>query len=462
MNTQFYLSGLKTKLPEEIVTLKGWVFNARSSGSIGFLQFRDGTGYIQIIAEKSKLKENIWEEVKTLTAESSVIVTGTIREEKRSPFGFEMDLESIEVIQKADVDYPIQKKEHGPEFLLDNRHLWLRSNQQIALMRIRHNVEYAIYDYFEKNEFIRIDSPIFTPNPCEGSGTLFKVPYTPSWPDEVIEGEQNLRLTETGIETEKGVKLPTAFLSQSGQLYIEAAIFGHAKVYDFGPTFRAEKSKTRRHLTEFWMMDAEMAYHNHDDNLRVQEGLMKHIIKRCLYNCEAELKLLERDTTILSNILTKPFARITHEEAVKMLQKDGIKIGDRDDLGADEEAVLTKKFDVPIFVEKYPREIKAFYMKQDPSDKSRVLNADLLAPEGVGEIIGGSEREDDYEKLKARMLEEKLNLDEYKWYLDLRKYGSVPHSGFGVGLERTVRWISGREHIRECIPFPRMINRITP
>lgn len=445
-----------------LVELKGWVFNSRSSGSIAFIQFRDGSGNIQIIAEKKAFDEKKWEEIKSLTLESSVIVKGKIREEKRSPFGYEMDLTDLTIVQLSDLSYPVQKKEHGPEFLLDNRHLWLRSQSQIDLMRIRYQVKQAIYEYFDKEGFLNIDSPILTPNACEGSTTLFKVPYTPSWSDETIADMENVKMTESGFETKDGEKLPTAFLSQSGQLYIEAAIYAHGKVYDFGPTFRAEKSKTRRHLTEFWMMDAEMAYHTHKDNLDVQEGLVKHIIARCLKNCEQELKNLGRDTTILKNSVEKPFARIEHKEAIEMLQKDGIKIGDRDDLGADEEAILTKKFDTPIFVQRYPKEIKAFYMKEDPSDPTRVLNADLLAPEGVGEIIGGSEREDSYDKLKARMEKEGLSMEEYGWYLDLRRYGSIPHSGFGIGIERTVRWISGTEHIRECIPFPRMINRITP
>jgi len=457
-----YLSEIK-QLVGKKVELKGWVFNARSSGSISFLQFRDGTGYIQIIAEKKNFSDENWEVIKSITQESSVKVIGIIREEIRSAYGYEMDLSDFEIYQIAPVDYPLQPKEHGADYLLDNRHYWLRTPTQTAIIKVRNEIIYAIYDFFRQEGFIKIDSPIFTPNACEGTTTLFEVGYTPAWPEEYVEKMNKSTYDSNKFFDKEGKKLLSAYLSQSGQLYLEAAIAAHSKVFDFGPTFRAERSKTRRHLTEFWMMDAEMAFFDHKDNMKTQEKMVKFIIKRCLENCEPELKLLERDTTILKKILEKDFAIIEHKEAIKMLkEKDDIVVPERDDLGADEEAALTMHFDTPIFVEKYPREVKAFYMKEDPNDPTRVLNADMLAPEGVGEIIGGSQREELYDKLKKRMDEEKINIEDYKWYLDLRKYGSVPHSGFGIGLERTVRWITGRKHIRECIPFPRMINRITP
>ncbi len=426
----------------EEVTIKGWVYNLRSSGSIHFFQIRDGSGFIQAVIEKSVVGEEVFEKASTVTIESAVILTGTAKADDRAPSGFELSVKEIEIVHIAD-EYPIGKKEHGPEFLFDNRHLWLRSQKQWAIQRIRNEIINAIYLHLNEESFIKIDSPIFTPNAAEGTSTLFDVPYLPGWAEGAKEG-------------------PHVYLAQTGQLYIEAAIFAHRKVFDFGPTFRAEKSKTRRHLTEFWMMDAEMAFHDWRDNMKVQEKLTVAIIKRVLEKCKAELAILERDIPSLEKVLEGNFPILTHAEAVKKLQELGSDIKDRDDLGADDETILTEQYDKPIFIEKYPKEVKAFYMKRDPEDDSRVLNNDMLAPGGYGEVIGGSEREIDYDKLVERMKEEGLDPKEYQWYLDLRKYGSVPHSGFGIGLERYVRWISGLQHIRETIPFPRTLNRITP
>ncbi|MBN1915452.1 asparagine--tRNA ligase [Candidatus Dojkabacteria bacterium] len=426
----------------EEVIIKGWIHNLRSSGSIHFLQIRDGSGFIQAVVEKSAVDTKVFKKAEKVTIETSVILTGIAKEDKRAPSGFELAVNNLEIIQIAD-EYPIGKKEHGPEFLFDNRHLWLRSQKQWAIQRIRNEIINAIYLHLNDEGFIKIDSPIFTPNAAEGTSTLFDVSYLPAWKEGEKEG-------------------PHVYLAQTGQLYIEAAIFAHGKVFDFGPTFRAEKSKTRRHLTEFWMMDAEMAWHDWRDNMKVQEKLTIAIIRRVLLKCKNELVLLERDLPSLEKILEGDFPVLTHEEAVKKLHSLGSDIKERDDLGADDETILTEQFDKPIFIEKYPKEVKAFYMKRDPKDDSRVLNNDMLAPGGYGEVIGGSERETDYDKLIERMKQEKLDPKEYEWYLDLRKYGSVPHSGFGIGLERYIRWICGLKHIRETIPFPRTLNRITP
>ena len=423
-------------------TLKGWIYNLRSSGKIMFLQLRDGTGFCQCILERETLKqvqgdkraEELWNQAQKITLESSVELTGTVTEHPKNKNEFELQVKDFKIYQIPSEEYPISKKEHGPEFLLDNRHLWLRSKKQWAIMRIRDEIIRATYSFFYKNNFIKIDSPILTPNACEGTTTLFDLKY---------------------------FDLGKAYLSQSGQLYLEAAIMAHSRVFDFGPTFRAEKSKTRRHLTEFWMMDAEMAFCDHECNMQMQENLILYIIKQVLKNKKPELEILERDVAKLEKIKA-PFGRITHNEAVKKLQKLGSKITAKDDLGAEDETLLTKDSDAPIFVEKWPKEIKAFYMKRDSENSDVVLGSDLIATEGHGEIIGGSQREDDYEVLKARIIKEKLPLKEFAWYLDLRKFGSVPHSGFGYGLERLTGWITGIHHIRETIPFPRLINRITP
>jgi len=414
------------------VTLKGWVHNMRSSGKIKFLQFRDGTGRIQAIVHKPDVPDAVWEDSEKITVESSVIISGTVSKHPKK-YEYELQVDDIHLVQIAE-EYPIGKKEHGPDFLLDNRHLWLRSGRQWALQRIRHKVIGATYEWFDRNGFIKIDSPILTPAACEGTTTLFDVEY---------------------------FDLGKAYLSQSGQLYLEAAIMSHGKVFDFGPVFRAEKSKTRRHLTEFWMMDAEMAYVEHEENLKIQEELISYIVKKCLESCSVEFEILERDTKPLEKIQA-PFLRMTHAEAVAKLYEVGSDITDEEDLGADDETMLTEKLDKPLFIEKYPAKVKAFYMKRDPQNEDLALCADLLAPEGYGEIIGGSQREDDYATLVKRIEEHNLPREAFAWYLDLRRYGSVPHSGFGYGLERLVGWISGIRHIRETIPFPRMINRLTP
>jgi asparaginyl-tRNA synthetase len=416
------------------VELKGWAYNFRSSGKIYFLQFRDGSGRVQVVYSKAELPEDQWELLQKIRHESSVIVRGMVKAEPRAPSGFELQGMAITAVQIAPDDFPIGKKEHGPDFLLDNRHLWLRSESQWAVQRVRNQIINSTFAYLNEQGFIKIDSPILTPNACEGTTELFEMDY---------------------------FDLGQAYLSQSGQLYLEAAVMSVGRAFDFGPVFRAEKSKTRRHLTEFWMMDAEAAFVEHEGNLKIQEGLMCRIVEDVLKNCAHELKVLERDVEPLKKIQA-PFVRMTHAEAVAKLRGMGSDIGDMDDLGADDETMLTKQYEKPIFVEKYPAIVKAFYMKRDPADPTRVLNADLLAPEGYGEIIGGSQREDDHDELLKRIKEHNLPVEQFNWYLDLRKYGSVPHSGFGYGLERITAWICGLQHIRETIPFPRLINRLTP
>ena len=416
------------------VELKGWAYNFRSSGKIFFLQFRDGTGRVQVVYSAAELPAEQWEVLNTIRIETSVIVRGMVKAETRSTSGFELTGVAFTAIQIAPDDYPIGKKEHGPDFLLDQRHLWLRSEKQWAIQRVRNQVINSTFAFFNENGFVKFDSPILTPNACEGTTELFEIDY---------------------FDLGKG------YLSQSGQLYLEAAVMSLGRAFDFGPVFRAEKSKTRRHLTEFWMMDAEAAFVEHEGNLQIQEGLVCRIVSDVLTLCAKELAILQRDVAALQKVQA-PFVRMTHKEAVTKLRELGSDIGDLDDLGGDDETILTKQYDRPIFVEKYPAVVKAFYMKRDPADPTYVLNADMLAPEGYGEIIGGSQREDDYDVLLARIKDHNLPLEAFAWYLDLRKYGSVPHSGFGYGLERIVRWVCGLEHIRETIPFPRLINRITP
>ena len=436
----FILSMISTFVSEigacvgQEIELKGWAYNFRSSGKIFFLQFRDGTGRVQVVFSAKELPEDQWAALQTLRIESSVIVTGVVKSDSRAPSGFELDGKSVKIISLAPDDYPIGKKEHGPDFLLDNRHLWLRSERQWAIQRVRNTIINATFAYLNENKFIKIDSPILTPSACEGTTELFAVEY---------------------------FDMGNAYLSQSGQLYLEAAIMSVGRCFDFGPVFRAEKSKTRRHLTEFWMMDAEAAFVEHEENLKIQEGLICRIVKDVLEKNRKELVILERDSAPLEKIQA-PFIRMTHKDAVAKLRAAGSDIGDMDDLGADDETILTKQYDRPIFVEKYPAVVKAFYMKRDPADPTYALNADMLAPEGYGEIIGGSQREDSYDELLKRIQEHGLPLAAFQWYLDTRKYGSVPHSGFGYGLERIVAWVCGLEHVRETIPFPRLINRLTP
>jgi asparaginyl-tRNA synthetase len=418
-------------LVDQDITICGWVHNFRSSGKIAFWQIRDGSGYCQAILSSDELSAEQWQLVEKVTQESSVKLQGTVSKHPKKD-EYELQVTNLKYFQIAE-EYPISNKDHGIDFLLDNRHLWLRSQKQWAIQRIRHTLIQATYDYMRDNDFTKIDSPIITANAGENTTDLFKVAYFDQ----------------------------TTYLSQTGQLYIEAAIYAHGRVFDFGPTFRAEKSKTRRHLTEFWMMDAEMAFTDLGDNLNTQENLIRYMVQKVLDKNKTELEILERDIAALENI-TKPFYRLTHQEAVAKLKELGSDIGERDDLGADDETILTKLYDNPLFITHYPAEVKAFYMKRDPQDKSRVLGADLLAPEGYGEIIGGSQREDDYEQLKQQIIEFGLKVEDYAWYLDLRKYGSIPHGGFGFGLERITAWVCGLQHIREAIPFPRTIYRITP
>lgn len=416
------------------ITIKGWLYNKRtSSGSLAFLELRDGTGWTQAVAVKNDLSESVWVEIEKVGQESSVEAVGTVTKHPKKEGVYEIQLKDFKIIQNA-VDYPIALKDHGPDFLLDNRHLWLRSKRQWAILRVRDAIIMAVNEYLHQENFIKTDSPIFTPNACEGTTTLFEVPY-------FDEG--------------------SAYLSQSGQLYIEAVIGAVGRCYDFGPVFRAEKSKTKRHLTEFWMMDAEGAFVEHEENLKIQEGLIRHIIRYCLTHCVEELTVLERDVEKLKKA-DAPFKRYTYDEAIPKLHELGSDIKYGEDLGNDDEGLLTKDSEVPVFIEKWPKSIKPFYMKTDPNNPNIVLNDDLIATDNGGEIAGGSQREDNYEELLERVKTENYNLEDYSWYLDLRKYGSVPHSGFGIGLERIVRWICGFEHIRESIPFPRTIGRLKP
>lgn len=417
----------------QTVTLQGWMYNKRSSGKIAFLQIRDGSGFVQAIVNQPSVEASVWQITEQLTLESSLRVTGEVTKHPKYD-NYELQITSIEPIQIVQDEYPIGKKEHGPDFLLENRHLWLRSPKQWAIQRVRNSIINATYKYLNQSNFIKIDAPILTPTSCEDTTELFEMDY-------FDQGK--------------------AYLTQSGQLYIEAAMFSHGRVFDFGPVFRAEKSKTRRHLTEFWMMDAEAAFVDYIGNMDTQEALIKFIVQYVLEHNQYELQLLERDVEKLKKTL-QPFQRIEHREAVEMLHKLGSDIAVDDDMGADDETILTQQYDMPIFITKYPAKVKAFYMKPDPDDASRVLCSDLLAPEGYGEIIGGSERIADYDLLLQKMKESNLPIEPFQWYLDLRKYGSVPHSGFGYGLERLTAWITGSKHIRETIPFPRMINRIYP
>ncbi|MFT9847616.1 asparagine--tRNA ligase [Aneurinibacillus sp. REN35] len=416
----------------EEVRLGVWLFNKRSSGKIQFLQLRDGTGFIQGVVVKQEVAEEIWEAAKSLTQESSLYVTGLVREDERAKSGYELTVTGVEPLHIAE-EYPITNKEHGTEFLMDHRHLWIRSMRQQAVLSIRSSVIQAVYEFFKERGFYKVDPPILTPTSAEGTTTLFHTQYF----DE------------------------EAYLSQSGQLYMEAAAMALGRVFSFGPTFRAEKSKTRRHLIEFWMIEPEMAFVDHEESLRIQEDFVSYVVQYVLKNCQLELKRLGRDTSRLEQVQA-PFPRITYTEAIEMLQKDGHEIEWGEDFGAPHETAIAEKFEKPVFITHYPASIKAFYMKPDPSNPDVVLCADLIAPEGYGEIIGGSQRIDDLELMQKRYEEHELNPQAYQWYLDLRKYGSVPHSGFGLGLERTVGWICGTEHVRETIPFPRLLNRLYP
>jgi asparaginyl-tRNA synthetase len=415
------------------VTIRGWVTHVRSSGKVAFAVLRDGTGIMQAVFVKTALPPDVWERFKELTLETSVAVTGDAKAEARAPGGYEMSVTDLTIIGPSPIDYPIQPKEHGIDFLLDNRHFWLRSNRQRAIFTVRNEIEQAIHDFFYARGFLRVDTPILTAAIGERSG-LFSTEYF-----------------------EEG----TAYLAQTGQLYGEAAAAAFGKIYTFGPTFRAEKSKTRRHLTEFWMIEPEVAWYDSNDNMRLQEDLVSYLVGRSLERCGAALKELERDTAPLERVKA-PFHRVEYTRAVEILREKGSAITWGEDLGAEDESLLVADYDRPVFVMNYPKEAKAFYMKENPADPRTVLCDDCLAPEGYGEIIGGSQREDDHDKLLARIHEEGLPVDAYGWYLDLRKYGTFTHSGFGIGLERTVAWICGTPHIREVIAFPRMMSRLRP
>lgn len=425
---QTEISSLKEHLGEEVL-LKGWIYNFRSSGKIAFLQLRDGSGFAQCVVDQGSVSAEAWKVVEEMTQESSVEVSGTVSKHPKLE-EYELQVKDLKFIQRAE-EYPIGNKEHGPDFLLENRHLWLRAPKQWAIQRVRNTVINAIYEFLNNEGFIKIDSPILTPTSCEGTTELFEMNY-------FDEGK--------------------AYLSQSGQLYIEAAIASFGKVFDFGPVFRAEKSKTKRHLTEFWMMDAEMAFYDHAMNLEVQENLIAHVAQKVLEVNSKELEILERDPKALEAIKA-PFNRLTYTDAIELLQEKGSDIKMGEDLGNDDETLIMESFDKPLFIEKWPANIKAFYMKREGD---LALCADMIAPEGHGEVIGGSQREDDYDTMLKRIEEDKLPGGAFQWYLDLRKYGSVPHSGFGIGLERLVGWMCGVKHVRETIPFPRMINRIYP
>jgi asparaginyl-tRNA synthetase len=417
----------------ESVTVRGWVMTTRSSGKIAFLVLRDGSGYVQGVLSKKEVPESTWSAFESLTHETSIAMTGAVREEPRSPGGYELSVQALEVLGGSP-EYPITPKEHGTTFLFEHRHLWLRSRRQAAVARIRHEVVQAIRDFFYGRGFVLVDTPILTGAIGEEAGNLFATEY---------------------------FDLGKAYLAQTGQLYVEAAAAALGKVYCFGPTFRAEKSKTRRHLTEFWMVEPEVAFNDSDANMRLQEEFVSYIVGRAIERRREDLKELERDVAPLERV-QPPFPRISYTEAVGRLNALGSDLTWGGDLGGDDETLLAQQYDRPVFVFNYPKHVKAFYMKENPDDPRTVLNNDCLAPEGYGEIIGGSQREDDYDKLLARIKEQGLDPEAYRWYLDLRKYGTFVHSGFGLGIERTVAWICGIPHIREAIAFPRQIHRLYP
>ena len=435
---QTYISELSKHVGQEVV-LKGWLYNLRSSGKIAFPQLRDGTGIVQGVALKNAVSPELWEALKGLGQESSLIIRGTVRADERAPGGYEIDVIDAQVLQEVH-DYPITPKEHGTEFLMDQRHLWLRSRRQHAVLKVRHTVVQAVRNFFDNDGFTLADAPILTPAACEGTTTLFEVDY--------FEGEK-------------------AYLTQSGQLYNEATAAAFGKAYCFGPTFRAEKSKTRRHLTEFWMVEPEMAYATLDDVMSLAERMLSNVAKRVLEDRAEELKVLERDTSKLESIVA-PFPRLHYDDAVKMLQ-EGHAAGALEsrfewggDFGAPDESYISSKFDKPVMVHHYPAAVKAFYMARDPERAELALGVDVLAPEGYGEVIGGGERATSLEFLKEQVALHDLPQEAFEWYLDLRRYGSVPHAGFGMGIERCTAWMCGIEHIRETIPFPRMLYRIRP
>ncbi len=431
MKDRVYISDISKHADQE-VKIHGWLYNKRSSGKLWFLQVRDGSGIIQAVVFKGDVSEEIFQRCEKLTQESSIVVTGKVSEDKRAPSGFELQMKDIQIMHLAE-EYPISPKEHGSTFLMDHRHLWLRSSKQNAILKIRHEVIRACREFFDSQGFVLIDAPIFTPNACEGTTTLFETDYFGS----------------------------KAYLTQSGQLYMEAGAMAFGKVYCFGPTFRAEKSKTRRHLTEFWMIEPEVAFLDLDGDMDLAEDFIIYIVQRVLENRRAELELIERDIAPLQKV-TKPFPRISYDEAVAILKKKNIEFEYGSDFGAPDETVISGEFDKPLLVHRYPARIKAFYMKSDPEQPDKALCVDMLAPEGYGEIIGGGQREDDLETLEKKIKEHDLPKEAFEWFLDLRRYGSVPHSGFGLGIERAVTWICGLNHLRETIPFPRLMNRLNP
>jgi asparaginyl-tRNA synthetase len=416
----------------ETVTVNGWLYNKRTSGKLQFPIIRDGSGYLQCVVFKKEVTEETWKAVEGVTQESTVRVTGTVRAEQRAPGGVEMGVQSFDVLDLTQ-EYPITPKEHGTAFLMDLRHLWLRSKNQHAILRIRNEVEKSVRDFFYDRDFVLIDSPILTANAAEGTSTLFETDYF---------GDK-------------------AYLSQSGQLYLEPAAASFGRVYCFGPTFRAEKSKTRRHLTEFWMVEPEVAFLELEGLQQLAEEFVEYIVGRAVERCAEELKTLERDVAKLENV-KRPFPRITYREAIELLKTKGMNVNFGDDFGGDEETVIANSFDRPVMISRYPTAIKAFYMQPDPQDPDVVLGLDMIAPEGYGEIIGGSQRIHDHDLLLERIKQHNLPVDKFQWYLDVRKYGTFPHSGFGMGIERVVAWISGVPHLRETIPYPRMLNRIYP
>ncbi len=431
-----YIEDVARQLDEyegKTVTLRGWLYGKRSSGKLHFLQLRDGTGILQCVMFFKDVPEEMFRSADHLAQETSLAVTGQVRRDKRSPIGFELGVSGLEIVAQPTAEYPISPKEHGTAFLMDHRHLWLRSRRQVAILRIRHEIVMAIRDYFDRNGFILVDAPIFTPNACEGTSNLFEVGY---FDDK-------------------------AYLTQSGQLYMEAAAMALGKVYCFGPTFRAEKSKTRRHLTEFWMIEPEVAFLELDGIMDLAEDLLVDVVARVLDRRKLELAEIERDTSSLEKV-QKPFPRIRYTEAIETLQKAGQPAKFGDDFGGDDETIISQAFDRPVMVSRYPAEIKAFYMKRDPEDDRLALGVDVLAPEGYGEVVGGGQRETSLETLEAAIAHHQLPKEAFEWYLDLRRYGAVPHGGFGLVLERTVSWICGLKHVRETIPFPRMLERLTP
>lgn len=429
---RIYVEELSKHVGQEL-DIRGWLYNKRSSGKIRFLIVRDGTGIVQCVMAKGSVPDDVFNTFDILTQESSLIVSGKVRKDDRAPGGYEIELTNVKVVHIAQ-EYPITPKEHGIDFLMDRRHLWLRSSRQHAILRIRHELIRAMREFFDDQGFLLLDTPIFTPAACEGTTTLFETDY---------------------------FDLGKAYLTQSGQLYVEAGAMAFGKVYCFGPTFRAEKSKTRRHLTEFWMIEPEVAWNDLNDNMELAEEFLEHIVSSVLKNRQQELKTLERNTRFLENV-KKPLPRITYDEAVEILKSKGVQFSWGNDFGGTDETVISEQFDKPVIVHRYPAKVKAFYMKRDPENAELALAMDVLAPEGYGEIIGGSQREDDLAILQQRIKEHNLPFDAFEWYLDLRRYGSVPHSGFGLGIERTVAWVCGLDHVRETVPFPRMIYRLTP